>query len=91
MGWLKFYGMQNRKAHFVDSATGQRPIDRTGDLIFGVTLMQPVRIGNEFYVTVSLAEGAPQRINGYMSASAAPGLGIVPRMDVLGEPVVEIV
>ena len=43
------------------------------------------------YVTVSIAEGAPQRVNGYMSASDAPGLGIVPRMDVLGEPVVDVV
>ena len=42
------------------------------------------------YVTVSTAEGAPQRVNGRMSASAAPGLGITPRMDVLGEPVVVI-
>ena len=39
------------------------------------------------YVTVSTAEGAPQRVNGRMSASLSPGLGIEPRMDVLGEPV----
>jgi len=38
------------------------------------------------YVTVSTAEGAPQRKNGRMSASTTPGLGIEPRMDVLGEP-----
>ena len=37
------------------------------------------------YVTVSTAEGAPQRVDGRMSASLAPGLGIEPRMDVLGE------
>jgi L-alanine-DL-glutamate epimerase-like enolase superfamily enzyme len=42
------------------------------------------------YVTVSTADGAPQRIKGRMSASTAPGLGISPRMDVLGKPVVEI-
>ena len=42
------------------------------------------------YVTVSTAEGAPQRVNGRMSASTAPGLGIQPRMDVLGTPVVEV-
>src|SRR3954470_17294173 len=42
------------------------------------------------YVTVSTAEGAPKRVNGRMAASAAPGLGIKPRMDVLGTPVVEI-
>ena len=40
------------------------------------------------YVTVSTAEGAPQRVNGKMSASRLPGLGIKPRMEVLGEPVV---
>ncbi len=42
------------------------------------------------YVTVSTAEGAPQRVNGRMAASRAPGLGVVPRMDVLGAPVVMI-
>jgi L-alanine-DL-glutamate epimerase-like enolase superfamily enzyme len=40
------------------------------------------------YVTVSTAEGAPQRVLGRMAASMAPGLGIRPRMDILGEPVV---
>ncbi|MDF1816270.1 MAG: mandelate racemase/muconate lactonizing enzyme family protein, partial [Verrucomicrobiales bacterium] len=38
------------------------------------------------YVTVSTAEGAPQRENGRMAASTQPGLGIEPHMDVLGEP-----
>ncbi len=42
------------------------------------------------YVTVSTAEGAPQRKNGRMSASTSPGLGIEPRMDVLGKPVVVV-
>jgi L-alanine-DL-glutamate epimerase-like enolase superfamily enzyme len=42
------------------------------------------------YVTVSIAAGAPQRINGRMAASLAPGLGIAPRFEVLGEPVVEV-
>ena len=39
------------------------------------------------YVTVSTAEGAPQRKNGRLAASSDPGLGITPRMDILGEPV----
>jgi L-alanine-DL-glutamate epimerase-like enolase superfamily enzyme len=39
------------------------------------------------YVTVSIAEGAPRRHNGRMAASTAPGLGVSPRMDVLGKPV----
>ncbi len=41
------------------------------------------------YVTVSTADGAPQRKNGRMAASSAPGLGIRPRMEVLGKPVME--
>jgi L-alanine-DL-glutamate epimerase-like enolase superfamily enzyme len=39
------------------------------------------------YVTVSTADGAPRRVNGRMAASTAPGLGIRPKMDVLGKPV----
>src|SRR5207253_3536637 len=35
------------------------------------------------YVTVSTAEGAPQRVNGRMAASKSPGLGIQPKLDVL--------
>lgn len=42
------------------------------------------------YVTVSTADGAPQRIDGRMRASNDPGLGCVPKMDVLGNPVLEI-
>ena len=41
------------------------------------------------YVTVSNASGAPQRDNGQMAASDAPGLGIEPNMDALGTPVAE--
>ncbi|MBX3400085.1 MAG: mandelate racemase/muconate lactonizing enzyme family protein [Gemmataceae bacterium] len=42
------------------------------------------------YVTVSTADGAPQRTNGRMSASTEPGLGISPKMDVLGKPLVVV-
>ena len=42
------------------------------------------------YVTVSTAEGAPQRAQGRLSASKEPGLGVRPRMDVLGDPVVAV-
>lgn len=42
------------------------------------------------YVTVSTAEGAPRRRNGRMAASTEPGLGVRPRMEVLGEPVLEV-
>ena len=39
------------------------------------------------YVTVSIADGAPQRTDGKLAASTAPGLGITPKMDALGDPV----
>jgi L-alanine-DL-glutamate epimerase-like enolase superfamily enzyme len=42
------------------------------------------------YVTVSTAEGAPRREQGRMAASTKPGLGIAPRPEVLGKPVVEV-
>jgi L-alanine-DL-glutamate epimerase-like enolase superfamily enzyme len=42
------------------------------------------------YVTVSTAEGAPGRVDGRMAAPLTPGLGIRPRMDVLGEPTVVV-
>jgi L-alanine-DL-glutamate epimerase-like enolase superfamily enzyme len=42
------------------------------------------------YVTVSTAEGAPQRDHGRMRASMEPGLGIKPRFDVLGLPALEV-
>jgi L-alanine-DL-glutamate epimerase-like enolase superfamily enzyme len=42
------------------------------------------------YVTVSTATGAPQRDNGFMRASAEPGLGITPRFDVIGPRVLEV-
>ena len=43
------------------------------------------------YVTVSTAKGAPQRNNGRMTASKDPGLGIKPKMDVLGNSVLEFI
>lgn len=42
------------------------------------------------YGTVTIADGAPRRVNGKMSASEDPGLGVTPRFDVLGEPVLVI-
>lgn len=42
------------------------------------------------YVTVSTADGAPQREMGFMATSSEPGLGVVPKMDVLGERVVDV-
>ncbi|HLW77144.1 MAG TPA: enolase C-terminal domain-like protein, partial [Bryobacteraceae bacterium] len=42
------------------------------------------------YVTVSTAEGAPQRDHGRMTTATRPGLGIEPRMEVLGKPLIAI-
>lgn len=39
------------------------------------------------YVSQPLAKGAPERANGTMKASLAPGLGIDPLFDQLGDPV----
>lgn len=39
------------------------------------------------YVTRSIADGAPQRVNGRLAAPLRPGLGITPKLDVLGKPV----
>ncbi len=41
-------------------------------------------------MSVSIAEGAPQRRAGRMAASDAPGLGVTPRMEVLGEAVIAV-
>jgi len=41
------------------------------------------------YVTVSFAEGAPQRAKGRLTASTAPGLGVRPNTALLGDPVSE--
>ncbi|MCY4540753.1 MAG: mandelate racemase/muconate lactonizing enzyme family protein [Chloroflexi bacterium] len=42
------------------------------------------------YVTVSTAEGAPQRDSGRMSAASAPGMGIKARSDVIGARLVDV-
>ena len=42
------------------------------------------------YGTVSIAEGAPQRSNGRITASDRPGLGIEPIVEALGAPVLSI-
>ncbi len=42
------------------------------------------------YVTVSIADDAPKREAGRLRAPNAPGLGVRPRLEVLGEPVLTI-
>ena len=42
------------------------------------------------YLTVSTAENPPRRVNGRLVAPLESGIGLRPRMDVLGEPVVVI-
>jgi L-alanine-DL-glutamate epimerase-like enolase superfamily enzyme len=39
------------------------------------------------YVTRSIADGAPRRQNGRLAAPTRPGLGLAPKFDVLGDPV----
>lgn len=41
------------------------------------------------YGTVDIAEGAPRRVNGRMTAADRPGLGITPIFEALGAPVAE--
>ncbi len=41
------------------------------------------------YVTVSIADGAPQRSNGRLAAPTGCGLGITPKHEVLGLPVLD--
>ena len=41
------------------------------------------------YVTVSIADGAPQRENGRLAAPTTPGLGITPKTDALGQAMFE--
>jgi L-alanine-DL-glutamate epimerase-like enolase superfamily enzyme len=42
------------------------------------------------YGTVTIAQGAPQRVNGRMTAPDSPGLGITPDFEVLGEAVLVV-
>lgn len=42
------------------------------------------------YVTRDIAAGAPRRVNGFMTASEAPGLGVEPMLDTFGAPALEI-
>jgi L-alanine-DL-glutamate epimerase-like enolase superfamily enzyme len=42
------------------------------------------------YGTVTIADGAPQRVNGRMTAADRPGLGITPDFDVLGDAVLTV-
>lgn len=42
------------------------------------------------YVTRSIADGAPRRVEGRMASSLEPGLGIRPKGEVLGKPVLEV-
>jgi L-alanine-DL-glutamate epimerase-like enolase superfamily enzyme len=42
------------------------------------------------YVTVKIADGAPNREYGWMKASEQPGLGIRPIAAVLGDPVIDV-
>ncbi len=42
------------------------------------------------YGTREIAAGAPRRVDGFMTASDAPGLGVVPLIETFGAPVLSI-
>ena len=42
------------------------------------------------YVTRSIADGAPHRVNGRLAAQLTPGLGIVPKLAEFGPPAVDV-
>ncbi|MBX9622858.1 MAG: mandelate racemase [Gemmataceae bacterium] len=42
------------------------------------------------YVTRPIADGAPQRVDGRLAASTAPGLGVTPRLAEFGPPAVDV-
>jgi L-alanine-DL-glutamate epimerase-like enolase superfamily enzyme len=42
------------------------------------------------YVTVAYADGAPQRKNGRLEASKRPGLGVEPKLKLLGKPLIDV-
>ncbi|MFO0969894.1 MAG: cis-3-hydroxy-L-proline dehydratase [Gemmataceae bacterium] len=42
------------------------------------------------YVTVDIADGAPRRVEGRMAASLRPGLGVEPKLEVIGPALVEV-
>ena len=42
------------------------------------------------YVTVGIADGAPQREKGKLASSHDPGLGVRPRWDILGSPLLSV-
>jgi L-alanine-DL-glutamate epimerase-like enolase superfamily enzyme len=39
------------------------------------------------YGTVTIADGAPKRVNGRMTVNNQPGLGVIPNFDALGSPI----
>jgi L-alanine-DL-glutamate epimerase-like enolase superfamily enzyme len=42
------------------------------------------------YVTRSIADGAPHRVNGRLAAPTVPGLGIMPKLAEFGKPAVDV-
>jgi len=44
----------------------------------------PIPVGK--FADIAPVAGAPQRVDGFMTASDAPGLGVSPRLEVLGKP-----
>ncbi len=57
-------------------------------ILGGVLAAYVMQQGHPYPITI--ADGAPKRVDGRMTASDQPGLGVTPRFDVLGDPVVVI-
>ena len=74
--------------------------DMPGGDITGATILHLAHSTPERYrfsvtssylkVAVSIAAGGPQVVNGRTAANQGPGLGVTPRMEVLGEPFFEL-
>ena len=73
-------GQLGRRRHRPPRSHMPRPQQRRRTTLFTSTDFNS-------YVTKSYADGAPQRVNGRMSSSTQPGLGIAPRPAECGEAV----
>ena len=66
--------------NFSGKITQHNPDKQQGPRLFGCSDLE-----QEYF-----ADGAPQRVDGFLAASHDPGLGVRPQLEVLGKPVLEI-
>ena len=74
----------------METAPFSQPFDLTRDWIKDAE-KEEVNDPTAMALATATAEGAPRRENGRMRAPHAPGLGVQPRTEVLGEPVAKFV